>query len=384
MITDDIISILRYKGEGNDLDFKAERYPFEGATDDQKSELLKDILAFANAFRDGTAYILMGFAEASPLPAEVCGVPSGGAIDDSRLQQFVNGKVDKPLELRYEERMFEGKHIAVLAIPKQARPFFSVKDYGKVRKDAVYVRRGSATALANPQEIAAMVKADTFKSTPSVSLSISDDKNDPLGHDFDRRFLQFAKPLPDYERHYGPLEMAIDRANRDYWRELADYCIEHARTIPIRLSLSNESGFSLGNAKLEVTCHPADHVGVRMIRADDAAEYPRKTYWPGVPSMRSAIEQASSQMKVDDVGIFPVAHIGLGTLRPGETTRAEDDLVVLPSLPGKYLLKVRVLADEIGTPINYDHLLEVSGDVLNLDFDSFMELLKPASQKSNG
>ena len=34
---------------------KAERYKFAGASDEEKSELLKDVSAMANAHRDGTA-----------------------------------------------------------------------------------------------------------------------------------------------------------------------------------------------------------------------------------------------------------------------------------------------------------------------------------------
>ena len=43
MLTDDQLEQLRYKGEGSDLDYKADRYPFASATEDAKSELLKDM-----------------------------------------------------------------------------------------------------------------------------------------------------------------------------------------------------------------------------------------------------------------------------------------------------------------------------------------------------
>ena len=66
MLTDALIEELRYKGEGSDLDYKSERYPFAKASDEEKSEILKDILALANTHRDGTAHILMGFKESPP------------------------------------------------------------------------------------------------------------------------------------------------------------------------------------------------------------------------------------------------------------------------------------------------------------------------------
>jgi hypothetical protein len=42
---------LLHEDESTSLDFKRDQYPFDAATDEQKSELLKDILAFANAWR---------------------------------------------------------------------------------------------------------------------------------------------------------------------------------------------------------------------------------------------------------------------------------------------------------------------------------------------
>jgi predicted HTH transcriptional regulator len=49
--------------EGSTLDFKLEQYPFQKASDEEKSELLKDILAFSNAWRRADAYILIGVQE---------------------------------------------------------------------------------------------------------------------------------------------------------------------------------------------------------------------------------------------------------------------------------------------------------------------------------
>jgi predicted HTH transcriptional regulator len=51
---------LLNEDESSTLDFKRDQYPFDGATDEQKGELLKDILAFANAWRRTDAYILVG------------------------------------------------------------------------------------------------------------------------------------------------------------------------------------------------------------------------------------------------------------------------------------------------------------------------------------
>jgi predicted HTH transcriptional regulator len=54
---------LLYEDESTSLDFKSEQYPFAKATDEEKSELLKDIPGFANAWRRADAYILIGVSE---------------------------------------------------------------------------------------------------------------------------------------------------------------------------------------------------------------------------------------------------------------------------------------------------------------------------------
>ena len=55
------------------LDFKAKQYRLEGARYEEKAELLKEILAFANSWRQSDAYILLGISESSLGQKEVLG-----------------------------------------------------------------------------------------------------------------------------------------------------------------------------------------------------------------------------------------------------------------------------------------------------------------------
>ena len=204
MLTDELLEKLRYKGEGSDLDYKAERPAFAKASDSDKSELLKDVMAFANAHREGTAYILFGFKESAPHPAEVVGLPNEGAIDDAQIQQFVNEKLETKLDFRYEERMFSGKRVAVLSIPKQPRPFYLTKPYGKLAKETVYVRRGSATGVASLREVAMMGAANTSRPEPRLELLLFDGRGESLPSQVERVFYEFPDDLPDYSTDPGP------------------------------------------------------------------------------------------------------------------------------------------------------------------------------------
>jgi hypothetical protein len=140
--------------ESSGLDFKREQYPFVGASDIEKGELLKDILAFANAWRREDAYILIGVDEVRGGRSAVIGVM--GYLNDHELQQFVNSKTNRPVTFSYEAFQFEGAQIGVIRVEVQERPFYLMKDFGRLRANVVYMRRGSSTTEASMDEVAKM------------------------------------------------------------------------------------------------------------------------------------------------------------------------------------------------------------------------------------
>ena len=153
-MTDGLFESLLHEEEGASLDFKRDQYPFVGAGDDEKSELLKDILAFGNSWRRQSAYILIGVEEVKGGRGVVQGIAHH--LADNDLQQFVNTKTNKPVVFSYEAFQFEGQQVGIISVPQQERPVFLTKDFGKLKKQVVYVRQGSSTAQASPSEIARM------------------------------------------------------------------------------------------------------------------------------------------------------------------------------------------------------------------------------------
>ena len=371
MLPDSLLEELRSAGESSTLDYKAERYKFSKATDDEKSELLKDILAMANAQRSGDAYILMGFKENAPYPAEVVGLPAKGAIDDSRVQEFINLKLESKLAFRYEEQLFDGKHIAVITIPKQSRPFYVTKTFGKVEANTVYLRRGSSTGIATPREIYRMGVADQSKGEALFDLQVLDHENQPLGEHFERTFLTFDE-IPDYRRAQLSAFMAAPNytsANRNYWRDGADYHQSKNSLIRIRLALTNRSNFSLTGTKLEVTWTADDGQPFKMLTADDLPDLPSDEW-----NFRSAIV-GDGAAEVDEDGPVPVYQCTLGSVKPGECRRVDEDMAFLPMKPGEFTMHVRVLANEISAPHTMERVLTVEGECRHLSFDDLQELL---------
>lgn len=381
---DELLTALRYKSEGTDIDFKSAQYRFIGGSEDEKAEMLKDILAMANAWRDGPSYILLGFKDQRPHPAEVVGISQ--SIDDAKVQQFVHGKVKPKLTFNYEEHLYEGKTIGVLSIPKQKRPYYLSNPYGKLKSNVVYVRRGSSTDEAEPPEITAMATADAGRGDMQVDLSALTPDNDNLPDTFERRYLQFTEKFPDYEsprQTIGPfgidIRPLVGRDNRHYWREYAEYLRIYEGLILMQFVLLNRSEVQLSNAKLEVSVEPLAGQGFEMFAGKQLPKEPRRHWDPiyGVRSLPEIMAHQNQGLVVDHGGIVPVCHVRFGSLLPGEEGRSSDTLAIIPLGPGKLRLRFRILAGELAAPHESERVVEATGkEVEQLDFEGFKTVNK--------
>ena len=235
--------------EGTTLDFKRKQYRFNKATDEDQSELLKDILAFANTQRYRTAYILVGVEEVKGGRSEVVGVDDH--LDDANLHQFVNYKTNRPVVFSYFPFRVEEKEIGVLDIPIQNRPIYTLNRFGKVKANTVYLRDGSSTRPASPDEIASMGRGtppqwsiDHLRSLArnAVMITVEQWREHPYRHtEYDmhpkqltyeeaREFvLERSHILEEYPcgiDSFGSLYYVFQRFD-----ELARYCAQTFRTV---------------------------------------------------------------------------------------------------------------------------------------------------------
>lgn len=382
-MTIELLTALRYKSEGTDIDFKAAQYRFIGGSEEDKAEMLKDILAIANAWRDGPGYILLGFKDQRPHPAEVVGISE--SIDDAKIQQFVHSKVKPKLTFRYEEYLFEHKKVGVITIPKQKRAFYLAHAYGKLKSNVVYVRRGSSTDEAEPPEITAMALADAGRGEVRVELSALTPDNVLLSDGFERRFLHFIEDLPDYQRprKTGPYGVDVssligERENSDFWREYAEYLRIREACILIKFVLLNRSEVQLSNAKLEVTVEPLDDQQFQLQAGGDLPSEPSLRWNPmyKVRSFPEVMAHQKPQLIVDQAGTAPICHVRFGALLPGEEGRSADTLAVIPLRPGRLQLRYRILAAELTAPYEIERLVTVNGPLESLDFKGFVALVR--------
>lgn len=369
MHSDSLISALLFEAEGAELDFKREQYPFEGADDRAKAELLKDILAFANAWRRTDAYILIGVQEVKEAESLVVGIAEH--IDDAKLQQFVNSKTNRPVEFSYTPTAFRGMQIGVIHIPVQERPSFLTRDYGHLRRNTVYLRRGSFTDEARPDEIARMGQAvgDSLKLKPLLVPKIatgSDWTNLVETVGFEAIYLRHPeiKTLPDYSppEPTGPFGMpiysGINHTDRDFYRDRAEYIRFGAKLRPIRLALHNEGTALASGAKLVGKVVDPEHA-IEITLGSDRPRAPRREW-----SMLDNIRPISTNHPAPDIeltktitGWTIVAHFG--KVQAKDTALTSEELFFGVTQSRRIELPVSVFADELPNPV---------GSLLSIDF----------------
>lgn len=385
MTDSSLIESLLYQNEGTALDFKREQYPFSDATEQQQSELLKDILAFCNSWRQTTAYILIGVEAATGGRHMPVGVKDH--FDDAQLQQFVNYKTNRKVELAYEVHIYEGKRIGVIAIPKQERPVYVKKKFGKVDKEVVYYRLGSSTAIATPDDIARMGRDSVERlATPTMSLQFANHEiRKELGKSIRLSSTAYIKPtvpLPDLaprkERSFGPFGVEIPEpvpllANRSYWRDKEEYIRLTNLLKPVAFVIQNQSSVLAQNVRVQI-------IGMSNGSITVASELPDEPDYKNLAALSrnnllTRLSQQKPQTEVAHHGDQWTITVNFGNVQPKSCIWANEPFYIGSGQKELLELKATIYADNLTTPQNIQLKVEfVIENRLPLTIEKLKEL----------
>lgn len=351
------IEHLLHEDEGVELDFKREQYPFDGVDESNKSELLKDILAFANAWRRSTAYILIGVDQIRGARGIVIGVST--QLDDAHLQQFVNSKTQRPVTFSYQCCSISGASIGIIEIPVQERPVYTTKTYGKVKQDTVYLRRGSSTAVARPDEVAKMGRPmDSWGSTdsPNLVLDWADvDSRGVLGSSRAVRSLILEPRLPDdtFVRGRSTISSVLDPTlNPDYIQEVIDYVTEHSFFRPLGLRIYNDSEVTGRRVRFVGAIGKSSEIEIREHIAEKPRRY-RDLLYTSPENLSlfrpGEVDRSPDLRKHRDGWEF---NIEFGDIRPKETLWSDGSIFVGSRTSTGASLQGELLGDNIRHPVS--------------------------------
>lgn len=367
-----LVERLLYEEESETLDFKEEQYPFVKATAAKKGEVLKDILAFANAWRRNDAYILIGVKEIKGGKSIVVGVSKH--LEDASLQQFVNSKTQRPVRFSYQACKCEGKSVGVLSIPVQDRPVYLKRDYENLKCNVVYVRRGTSTAEADPDEIAKMREYDSalLKPLPLLELSFFDKETGKFGSrelNVCSGIIHFPTRdrIPDYGK-MSPFSVPFTGDNRDYYRELAEYYSITCRVNPVGFAVKNVGNAVANNVRLEMQ---VDDSSKEYLFLECLPEEPSKTAMPVVTPLHDIFPQDAHVIKQ-----YPnswLIKVLFGNVQPGQVTEDECSFYFGASRSSVLKFDGVIFSDEIPEPIRFPMSITIDATEKDVDIETFLK-----------
>lgn len=359
------IEELLYEEEGTTLDFKQKQYIFESANEYQKSELIKDILAFSNAWRRSDAYILIGVEEVKGGRSRPLGIEK--ELDDAQLQQFVNSKTQKPINFTYKTILVDGIKIGIIWIPTQSRPYYLEKNFGKLKKHTVYIRRGSSTDEASPEEVHSMGRAEVAEAqeVPDLNFEFASlEKRISLGEEksIEKVFLDIPpiKSIPDYreEESSGPFGIRIssfnlNHLNPDYYRNIVKYYYVLKKSEKLSFSLKNNSSITVSDIRVEIIIEKQGNK-FTAFTDDDFPDFPRSEY-NAIANIRPLSEQiarnAKPSIKIQDLGDKYRIEVPFEKTLPKQTIFCDESIFIASNNSFEIRAQVLIYADNIPSPL---------------------------------
>ncbi len=360
-----IIQQLCLEGESNHLDYKRDQYIFVGAADCDKVELLKDILALANAFRTETAYVLIGVAQASNGSGNIVGIGPTDFIDDAKLQQFVNSKTNRTITFSsYSIPCLINKIVQVIEIPVQyQRPFHLEKRFISIGEHDVPIRIGSSTRNATLDEISRMGVV-LQESAPTIEISLIIPENPIDVTDINARNISYDKGIPSDIENSNPLFSILDPLRTPIsLLQKANWLKEIFRTVKIDIALKNISSIAAEQVIVETLIAQCTNRCITKVES-----------FPVKPSE------------------FPYNHVPIGIrpifeklLRPGQCDNQYHSLYLKVNGTGDFTLEITVLGKNF-VPVKKSFHLNVKYEPLVLptkDIDVFFELIEDEDKYLN-
>lgn len=316
------------EGESPHLDYKRDQYPFVGVSAPEKAELLKDVLAMANAFRHETAYILIGVGQQPDGSGQIVGITKDKFIDDADLQQFINEKTNRVVEFfSYSVEIDSERVIQVIEIPEQGeRPYYLQKRLGEVGENAVPIRVGSSTQLATPDKIAHMGKENQIKQNQRViDISIQVPGNAIGDIDFSALNISLADKPPIEKTQ--PLFDGVNLLKPISFTKKFSYIRDVFRIIRVDVGLENKSDLSAEQVEIESFISQCSNNCVK-----ETEDFPHR------PSGNPAL---------DTITRFKPAPLQTPKLHPGKYNPSFESLYFEVTHDGDFTLDITVLGKDM-------------------------------------
>jgi hypothetical protein len=138
-----IEELIEYHHENEYLDFKKEEY-----TKANRHELIKDVLAFANADYEGSRYIIIGIKKENN---EIAVFHIEAPTDSASIQQIIQSNITPEVDVSYYPYLYRASNLMILEIKNTTeKPYFPkktviVNSKPFLKENSSVIRKGSYT-----------------------------------------------------------------------------------------------------------------------------------------------------------------------------------------------------------------------------------------------
>ena len=255
--------------------------------------------------------------------SEVVGVKDH--LDDADLHQFVNGKTQRRIEFSYYAVPIEGTTIGVIEIPPQQRPFHLKKGFGKLRANDVYIRDGSSTRVASPDEIAKMGAEVSTGGVPELALEWARvERREVLPSPHTLTSIVLEPRLS--QSVIAPRPRAILQnlfANANYPEDVIDYAAQSALLTSLGMRLHNTGG--IVGERIRFVGEVVSSTGLFV--QDWFADPPSKTSYPSMSGL-GASSANDIDIEVTELADHWEIEIDFGDVRPRDETWTTNELFI--------------------------------------------------------
>ena len=363
------IEALLWQDESETLDFKRDQYPFDDATDDQRSELLKDILAFANAWRTVPANILIGVEEVKHGRS----IPVGTHhLLNRTLQTFLKSKVNRPIDFSYQVIEVDSKSVGVIEIPCQTRPFFLTRRYGKLDANTVYIRRKDITDVANPDEIARMGAMQEAYSQPLLELFFGDlEKRIPAEGVL--HFVTRSVEVPDDEEipAYGrdnAFGISIHNDNDDFYADTAAYMHDLLHLQPVGVVVTNESRIVAQKVVARITFQDPQ---LEVMTSGERRPEPVRNNLHKMIRTEALVKRGITVFRLDR---HTEVEVELGDVQPGTSIWCQEPFYVGSRDSSEFEATITISGHNIAEPVHLKRSIKIDTEAVQVSVEQVIAL----------
>ena len=139
--------IIEYDEESTNLDFKKEEYKKADYT-----SLIKDVMSMANALNTETKRIIIGAKHKPGEEKEICGLEI--LSDQATFENIVQENIEPNISFNYYPYKYKNKKLGIIEIfDNYDKPYMMKKDYGKLKKGDMWIRKGSRQSKVTREDL---------------------------------------------------------------------------------------------------------------------------------------------------------------------------------------------------------------------------------------